>query len=125
MPEPTDGTADEATPTSTEQIRAEIEQTRAELADTVDQLSDRLNVKAQAGRKADDLKHTIVEKGAQAKASAPQPVQQAMDKVGEKAGPVAHQVNDATRPHRIKILAGAVAALVVLVVVRRRQGAEQ
>lgn len=42
---------------SPEEIEADIEQQRAELADTVDALTAKLDVKAQAGAKVDEVKH--------------------------------------------------------------------
>lgn len=42
-----------------DQLREEIEQTRAELAQTVDALSAKLDVKAQAKQRADDLKTKV------------------------------------------------------------------
>jgi MYXO-CTERM domain-containing protein len=110
-----------ATPSDPEAIRADIEQTRAELAETVDALSDKLNVKAQATSKVDAAKHKVADAAGQAKAAAPEPVQHALETVGEKAAPVAHQVAVKTQPHRGKILAGVGAAALVLFAVRRRR----
>ena len=42
---------------SPEQIQADIEQQREQLAETVDALTAKLDVKAQAGAKVDEVKH--------------------------------------------------------------------
>jgi len=107
-----------------ELARQQIEQTRAELAETVDALSDKLNAKAQAAEKVGEVKARIAATAHQAKQSAPEPVQRALDAAGAKASPVAHQVAQRTAPYRGKIIAGALAAAVVLIVVRRKRAAE-
>ena len=114
-----DGTAAETPPTTTDEIRAEIAETRAELAETVDQLTEKLDVKAQAGRKADQAKHAVAERAQHLKDSAPAPVANTVDAVGERVGPVAHRVNAAAAPHRKQILLGAAASVVTFLVVRR------
>ena len=48
------GGTDKRTP---EEIEADIERQREQLADTVDALTAKLDVKAQAGAKIDDVKH--------------------------------------------------------------------
>ncbi len=45
------------TPQTTAEIREEIERTRADLADTVDALHAKVDVKARARGKAEELKH--------------------------------------------------------------------
>lgn len=100
-------------------IRSDIEQARADLADTVDKLSDKMNVKSQASDKVAAAKTKIADSAARAKSSAPPQVQQALDKAGEKAAPIAHQIGEKTEPHRSKIIAGAVGAFVLLWIVRR------
>ena len=45
------------TPQTTEEIREEIERTRADLADTVDALHAKVDVKARAHDKAEEIKH--------------------------------------------------------------------
>ncbi len=81
---------------SPDEIRAEIDQTRADLGAAVDQLADRLNVKAQAGAKLDDLKSSATNAASRIKAAAPQ--------------------------QRNKIIAAAAGAVLVVIglVVRRR-----
>jgi ElaB/YqjD/DUF883 family membrane-anchored ribosome-binding protein len=106
-----------------EQIRTDIEQTRAELADTVDALSDKLNVKARAGDKAGEAKAKVSSAAAQAKAKAPEPVQHALETVGAKARPVAHQASEQIRPYRKQILIGVSAAMAVLLILRRKRNA--
>jgi len=46
-----------ATPQSAEALRADIERTRTELAGTVDALSQRLDVKARAQARAEEIVH--------------------------------------------------------------------
>lgn len=76
-----------------EELREEIEETRGELGDTVEQLSEKADVKAQAQAKVDETKRQ-----AQAKA----------EQVKENPAPVAG-------------IAGAIAALILLLwIVRRR-----
>lgn len=103
-------------------VRADIDRTRAELADTVDQLADKLNVRAQASQKAGAARDRISETAARAKASAPPQVQHVLDRAAEKVAPVAHQVSSRAVPHRGKIIAGMLAAIIVLRVMRRRRG---
>ncbi|GAB2458542.1 DUF3618 domain-containing protein [Jatrophihabitans fulvus] len=79
--------------TEPEEIKAEVERTRAELAHTVDQLGEKLNVKAQAGKKAESAKQSVVD--------------------------TVHRVDTATRPHRAQIAAGVAAVLVAVLVIRR------
>lgn len=110
-------------PKDPDAIRAEIEQTRADLAETVDALAAKLDVKGQASDKADAAKARIGEKAAQVKASAPEPVQHAVDALTAKATPVAHQLNAQTAPNRGKILAGVGVGVLVLLVLRRRRKA--
>ena len=121
-------------PTDADAIRNDIEQTRAELADTVEQVIGKLDVKAQAADKVDSVKSAATdrvdsvkgaaaEKASQAKAAAPAPVQNALDSIGQKAGPPAHRATEAVAPHRGKIVAGAAGGLLILLIVRRRRRA--
>ena len=101
-------------------VRADIATTRADLADTVDELTDRLNVPHRAADAVGGAGRKVAETASRAKQAAPAPVQHALDRAGEKAGPIAHQANERTKPHRGKIVAGlAVAAVVALIVIRR------
>lgn len=113
------------TPSDPDAIRTDIERTRAELADTVDALAAKADVKAQASHKVEAAKDAAKDKvssaAASAKAATPEPVQQALGTVAEKAGPAAHRVDEVTAPHRGKILAGVGVAVLVFVVVRRRR----
>ncbi|MBE7189462.1 DUF3618 domain-containing protein [Jatrophihabitans endophyticus] len=111
----------EPDPSDLDAIRSDIEQTRAELADTVEQVADKLNVKSQVGHKTESVKKAAAEKATQAKASTPEPVQNALNAVGAKAGPPAHRAGEAMAPHRGKIIAGLAGGLVIFVIVRRRR----
>ena len=77
--------------TEADRIRSEIDETRVDLADTVDALSAKLDVKAQAKAKADDVKATVTDTVAKAK------------------------------PYRSQILAAATVAVVVAIVISRRR----
>lgn len=88
---------------SVDDIEADIERTREDLGDTVDALTDRLNVKAQAKRKAEE-----------AKAKATSFAEHAKD---------AGTTDDGRPDPKVLAGAGAVVAVVVVVVVvliRRR-----
>ncbi len=107
---------------SVDEIRTDVEQTRAELAKAVDALSDKVNVKARAGDKVGEAKAKVSGAAAQAKAKAPESVQRALDTVGAKAGPVAHQASEQIRPYRKQILVGvgAIAAALLLILRGKR-----
>ena len=99
-----DGTTSKERKPTPDEIRADIEEARAELADTVDMLTEKLDVKAQAGRKADEVKHAVAERAQHLKESAPAPVGSAVDSLA---------------PYRKQIAIGAGASFVILLVVRR------
>ena len=101
-------------------VRADIAATRAELSETVDALSQKLDVKHIAAEKVGDARRKVSETAARAKQSAPEPVQHALDRAGEKAGPLAHQMSEKAKPHRNQILIGVAVITVVLIVIRRR-----
>lgn len=113
--------AEQLPPTDPDAIRAEIEETRADLAETMDALGSKLDVKGQAADKATAAKQKVSEKASQARAAAPQPVQSALDSIGEKARPVVHQVAVKAEPHRGKIIAGTGVTVLVLLILRRRR----
>jgi hypothetical protein len=96
-------------------LRAEIQHTRDELANTVAAIADKVNVKARAQEKVSGAKHRVSDVAAQAKNSAPPPVQHALDAVGEKAAPAVQRA----APYRKQILLGLLGALAVYTVVRR------
>ncbi|MDT4892414.1 MAG: hypothetical protein QOE97_1449 [Pseudonocardiales bacterium] len=100
-------------------IQADIERTRAELADTVDALAAKLDVKAQAKQRAHELAVQAGDRVEKAKAVAPEPVQQALDKVTEVSRPVVAKAAEDKRRTAV-IVAGALVALLVLRRVRRR-----
>jgi len=75
-----------------------------------------VNVKKQAGVKVADTKARITEAASHAIQSAPPPFQQALDTAATKARPLAQQA----APYRKEIIAGVGAALLVLLVLRRR-----
>ena len=116
MSEPKHSSEDEA-----EVVRQEIAETRAELAETVDALSHKLDVKQQAADRVADVKAKVTETAGKAKQSAPEPVQRALDTAVAKATPAAQQVATKAAPHRGKIIAGTLIALVLLRVVRRKK----
>lgn len=101
-----------------EQLRAEIEETRADLADTVNALSAKLDVKARAKAKVDDVRATVTETVSQAKHSAPPPVQQSLDRAGAALVPAAAKA----KPYQHQILAAVGLAAVIAILARRRAG---
>ena len=103
-------------PTSPDDLRQEIDATRADLADTVDALSAKLDVKAQAKAKADEVKTTMSDAAAKAKASTPPPVQRSIERAGSIIKPAAAKAE----PYRVQILAGAASVLVIVLLLRRR-----
>ena len=105
-----------ATPQTADEIREEIEHTRAELGDTVDALTNKLDVKAQAHDRIDAAKASVSAKASQAKASAPAPVQNALNQAGTAAAPLV----DKARPYRKQIAAGVGALLALVFLARRR-----
>jgi hypothetical protein len=115
----THSASEPSTPSQADEVRADIEATRAELADTVDALHDKLDVKGRAADKVAEAKQKVSDSAARAKAAAPPPVQHAIDRVGEKAEPIAKQI----APHRGKIVAGVAAVAVALLVLRKRRNA--
>jgi hypothetical protein len=99
----------------TEDLKSEIERTRAELADTVDALTAKLDVKAQAQHRAQELAGKAATTYGNAKASAPEPVQQAIGTVEHAARPVVEKARQ--DPKRTAMIAGGV--LVALLILRR------
>jgi hypothetical protein len=111
----------DAAPAEPEQLREEIERTRQEMSATVDAIADKVNVKAKASDAVAGAKQKVVDGAVRAKESAPPPVQNALDKAGEKAGPVVHQVSEQVAPHRDKVIMGGAGLVLVLLVLRRRR----
>lgn len=100
-------------------IRSEIEASRAEMARTLDALSIRLNPRVQSHRLADQMAQRAQHAYKQARAAAPEPVRDALDKVIEAAKPYAQQA--AAEPKRTAMIAGGtVVGLLVLLRARRR-----
>jgi UDP-3-O-[3-hydroxymyristoyl] glucosamine N-acyltransferase len=114
---------------SPDEIEADIAQTRARLADSVDALADKVNVKARAQEKVDDVKTTAqakvneVKATAQAKAEEVLATAQAKATVGQEK--VVQGSREASRrvlalPRPVQIaLAAAPVLLVALLVVRK------
>lgn len=101
-----------------ETLRSQIEQTRAELAETVDALAARLDVKAQASRRAHEMQAAATQAYDNAKASAPPQVRQAWDRAEVAAQPVVTKAKE--DPRRTAMVAGGVVlALLVLIRLRR------
>jgi hypothetical protein len=111
------------------EIEADIAQTRARLADSVDALADKVNVKARAQEKVDDVKSTAqakvddVRATAQAKVADARVTAQAKavegrEKVVQASREVSTQVRALPRPAQIA-LAAAPVLLAVLLVVRK------
>jgi hypothetical protein len=106
--------------TDIEKVRSEIELTRAELARTVDALHARLDVKAIAKERADEVGTRAAEAYQHAKSAAPEPVQQVVERVEHAAAPlVAKAAQDKKRA--AMIAGGTLLALLVLRRIRRSQ----
>jgi hypothetical protein len=103
-------------PNSTEQLQSEIEHTSEDLAKTVDELTEKLDVKADAKHRIHAVKSTISDKASQAKQSAPEPVQHALNQASSAAAPAIEKA----RQYRKQILIG-VAVLLLLLIARRRR----
>ena len=99
-----------------EAIRADIEQTRAELATTADALAAKLDVKAQARRKADETRARASSAYRSARTSVVAPVQRAWSKAA--ASPVAAKATEDKRRTAV-VLATAVVLSATALIVRR------
>ena len=99
----------------TADIKADIEKTRAELAETVDSLTAKLDVKAQAKHRVQEVEQRAAQGYEQAKAKAPEPVRQVIGTVEQAARPLAAKAAQDKR--RSATIAGGV--VLVLIVVRR------
>jgi len=102
-------------------VRANIDRTRAELADTVRPALRQAQRQGTGFGEGEHRKDRVSQTAALAKASAAPAVQQALRRIDQKAAPIARQVSGMAAPHRGKIIAGALAAIAVLAVVRRRR----
>ena len=95
--EPQAETTDNGGPRPPEEIEREIEQTREELAETVAAVAEKADVKAQAKKKVDETKARVQEKV-----------------------PAPDQMPEAARQNPVPfVIAGAVAAIVVIALIRR------
>jgi len=105
--------------TDPEAIKADIEQARAELAQTADALAAKLDVKAQAERKAQEARSRAAEAYESAKASAPVPVQKAVAKVEQVGRPVAAKAAEDKGRTALIVLGVLAAALITRRLTRR------
>lgn len=104
--------------TEADKVRSDIELTRAELADTVDALQARLDVKALARRRAQELESRVLDGYARARAAAPPPVQVALGKVEQVTAPVLSRAAQ-DKKRAATVLGGALLALLVVRRLRR------
>jgi Protein of unknown function (DUF3618) len=126
--------------TDPDEIQREIERTRAELAETIDAIADRVSPKRVAARTADRVRAAVKGDGAR-----PQVVVGSADGASPAAAPTGataadrHEANARAtglpgavggarytiqrrlRTDRVLIVAGAVAAVIALVVIARRR----
>lgn len=117
--EPVAGTPDASAP-GADAIKADIEATRAQLAQTADALAAKMDVKAQAGAKVQEVTDKAAGAYGSAKASAPEPVQKVIGRAEVAAQPVVAKA--AEDKQRTALIAGGVlAALLVLKRVRKRR----
>ena len=100
------------------EIEADIAQTRARLADSVDALADKVNVKARAQEKVDDVKTTAQAKVEDVRATAQARAAEGRDKVVQGSREVSQRVQALPRPAQIA-LAAAPVLLTVLLIVRK------
>jgi Protein of unknown function (DUF3618) len=98
-----------------DKLKAEIEATRAELAETADALAAKLDVKAQANKKAQAAGDKLTETYAHVRDSAPAPVQKAIGTAERAAQPVIVKAGEDK-----KRTAGVVGGVVVVILVVRR-----
>ncbi|MET9394510.1 DUF3618 domain-containing protein [Streptomyces sp. NPDC006624] len=136
---------DEPTTSSPEELREQVERTRHELGGTVQALADRTDVRARAREKAVAVREQAGTKAqawsGQARAKAahvartveeklPEPLKQKGAAAAEEAKAKAAQAEKVwqdkapqqVRDHRGALLAGASAALVAILLIRRRAG---
>jgi hypothetical protein len=99
-----------------EAIKADIEQTRAELASTADALAAKLDVKAQAGRKAQAARARVSTTYRSARRSVTEPVQQAWNKAA--VSPVAAKAAEDKRRTAVMVAAAVVLTATALIVHR-------
>jgi hypothetical protein len=105
--------SDNSPPETVAEIKSDIERTRAELAETVDALTAKLDVKEQAKQRVHEIAERAGSKYEQAKASAPEPVQQAIGTVEQAARPVVDKAAQDKR--KTAMIAGGVVVLVLIV----------
>jgi chromosome segregation ATPase len=102
-----------------EQLKADIEATRAELAETADALAAKLDVKAQANKKVHEAGDKLSGRLAQARQTAPEPVQKAIGSVERAAQPVIAKAAEDKKRTALAV-GGAVFVLLLIRRVRRR-----
>ncbi len=90
----------DAAPRDPEQLRQDIEETREELGDTVEALAAKTDVKAQAKRKADEIKASAVE-------TKEKLVGTAREASPDSAASAASQVSDTARRNPLPVAAAA------------------
>lgn len=120
MSDSTSSDPTDADGTDADLLKADIAATRAELAATADALAAKLDVKAQAQKKAHNLGEAAGEKYAAAKDAAPEPVQKIIDRAEHAAQPVVAQAT--ANKKRTALIVGGVLALVFVVRRVRKRG---
>jgi hypothetical protein len=101
-----------------DEIRADIERTRADLAQTVGALSEKLDPKEQARRRTRAAKAVVATRYAEAKSSAPPPVEHALDAIERASAPALAKAWADKR--RTAVVVGAVLALLIVRRLRAR-----
>jgi chromosome segregation ATPase len=101
---------------SPQEIEAEVAETREQLGETVAALAEKTDVKRQAKAKVQDTKQAAQEKATETAETA----KQKMSEAPERAGAMSDRVVAAIRANPVPAVAGAVAALAIVVVLRRR-----
>lgn len=106
-------------PSDSEALKADIEATRAQLAETADALAAKLDVKAQAGKRVDEVGEKVHNAYDSAKASAPEPVANAIGKVEQAAAPVLAKATE-DKKRTALIAGGVIVALLIVSRIRKR-----
>lgn len=99
-----DGTFADQRDDTVDALRADIAEARADVAATVDQLSAKLDVKARTKQRLEEVKASAGARFEKARAAAPPPVQNAIDRA---------------RPHGRQIAMGFAGMVVLLMVISR------
>ncbi len=108
------------TPQTAEQIKADIDDARAQLSEAVDALSAKVDVKAQAKARVEQTREAVAGATDRVREATPDPVRRAVGNAAQRVAPAADSGLAKVRPYRKQLLAGLGAALIAVVLFRRR-----